>query len=108
MIVIDSSRLLLAFRVVPDLGDLKGRLRGLGLLLEDDDEAAREQGPPPIGETVNHTHKRYWVRTVTGKRIDQKRYEAIQQGLDPALDWIGPVYRLANSEGRGGLVCPLP
>ena len=34
--------------------------------------------------------------------------QKLQDAFEGQLDWVGPVYRLANTSGRGGLVCPLP
>ncbi len=57
---------------------------------------------------MNHTDRRFWTRHANGSSIDDKQLEAIEQAFQADLEWIGPVYRLPNQDGREGMICPLP
>lgn len=105
---LDPTRLLLVFKNAQTLHEVSTLLQGMGLVLEDKDDRARQKIAGQIEEIVNHTDQCYWVRSENGKPIDQDDFSAIDTALQPALDWIGPVYRLDGAEGRGGLLCPLP
>jgi subtilisin family serine protease len=104
---LDSSRLLLAFAEPTSPEDVSARIQPFGLVLENGRESSSEDLGPQ-SEIVNHTDRRFWVLSVSGEAIDQERYQALQRELGDALEWIGPVYRLANTQGRGSLLCPIP
>jgi Subtilase family len=104
---LEPTRLLLAFSQPISRSDVEARLRDFGLALEDAGDTEREQLVRPF-EVVNHTDRRFWAREVAGRSIDQDRFDALWNALAAQLEWIGPVYRLGETEGRGGLVCPLP
>ena len=59
-------------------------------------------------DQVNHTDTHVWVSTPDGNTIGDEQYQRILEIFGPDLDWVGPVYRLPDSEGRDGLHCPLP
>lgn len=107
LMALDSTRLLLALEKAQTREEVESRLAEIHLVLEDSGEQ-KEKQPRPIEEIVNHTNQRFWIRSQTGRPIDQKLLSAIEQTFGSELDWIGPVYRLANAKGRGGLLCPLP
>lgn len=102
---LDATRLLLAFKQPHTFDDLLPILRRLGLVLEEGGENAN--GPYPR-EFVNHTDHRFWIRTLTGDAVDQQLYDSIEKLFGEQLDWIGPVYRMADTSGLAGLFCPLP
>jgi subtilisin family serine protease len=104
---LDRSRLLLEFFDSMDRGDAEARLRDTGLVLEDADDDEADLRARPF-EFVNHTDRRYWVRSRSGEPIDQQRFDEAMNRLAGVVHWAAPVYRLAGTEGRGGLVCPLP
>jgi subtilisin family serine protease len=104
---LDPTRLLLAFTEPVSPEEIQSRLDNLGLVLEDAQDTERYKQTHPF-EFVNHTDRSYWVRSQTGEPIDQERFEALRNRLANGLDWIGPVYQLGTTQGRGGLVCPLP
>ena len=100
--ILDPFRLLLAFQALVARENVEPLLKELGLFLEEDTEASGISS-----ESVNHTDRRLWVKS--RNVIDEERLQRIDKVLQPVdLDWIGPVYRLANSEGRKALVAPLP
>lgn len=99
---LDTGRLLLSFQAKVKREDLERILKELDMLLEDGDSEKSD-----LGERVNHTDRRFWVRS--GKRIDDDRYQQIEKtAAKLGLDWIGPVYRLAGDETRRGLLAPIP
>jgi hypothetical protein len=101
----DHSRLLLAFKVeIRRNPDFDHRLAALLLALEDRDDKPTT-GPTP---RVNHTDRRLWVRSVDNGAIGDEHLTRIEASFSEELDWIGPVYRLAQLPGRQGLLCPLP
>jgi subtilisin family serine protease len=103
---LDRSRLLIAFNKEHSREEAANLVRDLGFVLEDafDKDTKRL----PDGEKVNHTTRRFWVRLLQGEAISQEQFSNLEEALGQQLDWIGPVYRLAKTEGRGGLLCPLP
>lgn len=107
MMTLDPTRLLLAFKEAMAIEKVTEQLKELRLVLEDAQDTEREKRSRPF-DVVNHTDRRFWIRSQTGQAIDQERFEGIQNKLAEALDWVGPVYRLADVSGRGGLLCPLP
>ncbi|HVG22074.1 MAG TPA: S8 family serine peptidase, partial [Blastocatellia bacterium] len=107
MMTLDLTRLLLAFKGPQARNEVETLLKRLDLVLEDD-LAGREQRLPRPMYTINHTNQRFWVRSQSGKPIDQQHYDNIEHALGDRLAWIGPVYRPSNTEGRAGLLCPLP
>jgi subtilisin family serine protease len=104
---LDPTRLLLAFREPILREDLEGRLREFGIVLEAAPDTGQDERANPF-EEVNHTERRFWVRSLASRAIEQERYEALRGSFGDSLEWVGPVYRLADTPGRGGLLCPLP
>ncbi len=99
---LDTNRLLLAFQEPVAREEIERFVKALDLFLEAD---TQDKAAP--GERVNHTDKRFWVRSHLP--IDEARYQKIEEAATQlGLDWIGPVYRLSGEEGRKGLVAPLP
>ena len=101
---LDPTRLLLAFRTPEALATLQRELGELGLELEPS-TGERADAPP---ETVNHTDRRFWVRTSLREAVDDELHSAIEERFGDRLEWIGPVYQLPTVPGRAGLHCPLP
>jgi subtilisin family serine protease len=107
MMALEPARLLLALKKELSLQDLETRLAKAGFMLEDAKEEG-EKKPRPVGEIVNHTETRFWVRSRSGKPVEAELAQALGKAFEGLLDWIGPVYRLANTRGRDGMLCPLP
>jgi len=105
IVELDRTRLLLAWTRPRPFRDLSEQLREAGLVLEHD---RYDAGEALTADQVNHTDTRVWVSTPDGSAIGDEQYQLIQQVFGPDLDWVGPVYQLAGSEGRAGLHCPLP
>ena len=107
---LDPTRLLLAFRERQERDALAKLLREVGLRLEDDPdpkELRNLAGNVPE-EPVNHTDRRFWVRTIGEHAIGDELYARLRELLGARLQWIGPVYGLPGAEGRRGLLAPLP
>ncbi len=106
---LDHARLLLAFKQEQTRQEVQELLilKGTGLVLEDLFDGIAETTSHPL-EKVNHTQRRLWVRSLDKTPIRKKSLEVLEKALGPRLDWIGPVYRLSNTKGRKGLLCPLP
>ncbi len=94
----DETRLLIAFREPQKRLKIASSLQEIGLVLE----------PDTLGERVNHTDRRFWVRSLRKTPIDQKLISDIESVFQAALEWIAPVYELPAVKGRKGFVCPLP
>ncbi len=107
MVLLDESRLLLAFREEQVREELAVRLKELGLALEDESRDV-ESGASGYRGRVNHTPTRFWVRSVHGGAVDEGLIGRVRELFGGELAWIGPVYRMPNMSGRGGLLCPLP
>jgi hypothetical protein len=107
MMTLDPTRLLIAFKEVLPREKIEALLKDVSLVLEDAGETKQEK-PYRLFENVNHTDKRFWVRTPNGKPINEKQLVTVEKTLEAYIDWIGPVYRLGDVSGRGGLLCPLP
>jgi hypothetical protein len=107
MMILDPTRLLLAFREGIARDEVGTRIDKFGLLLEDAQDSEEDKQSRPV-EAVNQTDRHFWVRSLAGRPITEEAVEALQNRLADALDWVAPVYRLGEGEGRGGLLCPLP
>jgi hypothetical protein len=107
VIKLDPTRLLLAFKEPTTREKIAAPLDESGLVLEGSQDTEREK-PARSFEVINHTDRRFWVRSSAGEAIDPKRLDALEEKFGAALEWAGPVYRMGNVEGRGGLMCPLP
>jgi len=105
--VLDPTRLLLAFTNATAREEVEVRVGPFGLALEGAQDTEREERAHPF-EVINHTDRRFWVRAQRGQSIDQERFEALRSELGDVLEWIGPVYRLGDTTGRGNLLCPIP
>jgi subtilisin family serine protease len=100
--LLDDTRLLLAFAKPVDRASLDKFLAGFGLALEDD---VIEDAVP--GEAINHTDQRFWVQArhaITDQMVDL----VYERGAELGLEFVGPVYRMAGERGRRALQCPLP
>jgi hypothetical protein len=104
MMTLDETRLLLAFREKQVRKSLIPLLRRLGLSLENSNQ---KETPTLQDEIINNTDQRFWITTLSGKAIDDELFSALEETFGDALEVIHPVYRLANTEGRGGLLSPL-
>lgn len=107
-LVLEPTRLLLAFLKPLKREEIQGRLLEFDLVLEDAFE--KQAGEPQRKKLaiINHTDRRYWVRSHDGKPVSLDRINTLEAELKEILEWVGPVYRMADTEGREGLFCPLP
>lgn len=105
VVILDPTRLLLSFHEREALEALVPPLRELGLELEPSGGQSEAGGRP---EVVNHTDRRFWVRTILREPVDNALHDAIEAAFDARLEWIGPVYHHPGVPGRAGLHCPLP
>jgi len=104
----DPSRLLLGLKAVRRARNLEATLAAIGLLPEGTG-ATRQARPAQGAERINQGPDRVWVQAAEGGAIaDAMRASVDEQAESLALDWVGPVYRMPNVEGRAGLLCPLP
>lgn len=107
MMKLDNTRLLLSFKKKQCREDLETLLKEMDLILEGIDEKKEVKLNRPI-QTINHTEHQFWIRSQSGKPIDNL-YSTIKKVFESKeLEWIGPVYQLPNTDGREGLLCPLP
>lgn len=108
--LLDPTRLLLAFGKPHTREQIQGRLLEFDLVLEDAFESEKKTAELQRKKltVINHTNQRYWVRSHDGNPITPDRINLLETKFKDILEWIGPVYRLANIEGREGLFCPLP
>jgi subtilisin family serine protease len=103
---LESSRLLLKFQQAMPPDDITSRIDEFGLVLEGAQIGEQEQFLPD--EPINHTERHFWVRSRDGRPINQNLVDGLHSRLADVLVWIGPVYRVGNTEDRRGLGCPLP
>jgi hypothetical protein len=107
VMMLDASRLLLAFKKPQERKEAAALLKGIGFVLEDVDDEKASRSSRSI-EIINHTDQRLWIRSANSQAIVQELFDAVIKIFARKLDWIGPVYRFPSIEGRGGLLCPLP
>ncbi|MBC3190955.1 S8 family serine peptidase [Pseudonocardia sp. C8] len=101
----DPTRLLLCFHDPRQPDELGRRLQELDLELEPSGVA---RGGEPPTEVVNHTDRRFWVRSAVAAEIDDEWLDQVERVFGRQLAWIGGVYCDPQVAGRGGLHCPLP
>ncbi|MEA2173598.1 MAG: serine protease [Blastocatellia bacterium] len=106
--ILDLTHLLLSFKEAEPRAEVERLLKGVGLGLESGDEKQRLNTSSRPMQVINHTDRRFWVRTEGGRTIDDEFFAAIEGALRERVNWIGPVYRLPGVAGLGGLLCPLP
>jgi subtilisin family serine protease len=110
-LVLDKSRLLLGFKNNHTRQEIASFLTTSfpPFKLE---ESVGSIGDAQLPRKINHTRRRFWVRTSTGSPITQPLVSSLvltsESIANYALEWIGPVYSLPGTTGRRGLVCPLP
>ena len=107
VLLLDPSRLLLAFQQPVEPSEIEARLTRARATLEVDED--ERDGRSMF--RVNHTSTRYWVRSVDGGPLDDQRIALLDDIFGDALAWVGPVYRLTGkgeNQGRENLLCPLP
>ena len=112
----DQSRLLLWFKAPHTLQQVEALLLGpfslptnQHLVLETT-TIVMERGSlvGPGGNSINHTTKRFWVRSQSGKAIDSQMVTVIESAPQLDLERTGPVYKIHTVSGQDALVCPLP
>jgi subtilisin family serine protease len=99
---VDPTRVVLGFATERSREEIARRLVDLNLVLEDDDEDVEGR---QFFERINHSPERFWIRSRDGAPIDEQAVEALY-GLD--VEWIAPVYRSRQVEGRKGFLTFLP
>jgi hypothetical protein len=100
--VLDRTRLLLAFKKSVDRKQLDGVLKPLRLEVDN----GPGEGRVP-GERVNHSDRRVFVRAAGA--IDDELYDNLAKaGAKLGLEWAGPIYRLSGADDYRSLLAPLP
>lgn len=109
MMVLDQTRLLLVFNKTQERPKIEELIKKFGFVLEDDAGTNSDQR---IGsrsfEIVNHTKRRFWIRSENGEAIVQRQLIQLEDKLGESLDLIAPVYRRRSTDDRRDLQCPLP
>jgi subtilisin family serine protease len=113
IMTLEPGRLLVAGQPTAALNaaDMGNVLQDTGLVLEEtDDPGARAHteasGRSQAVDIINHSDQYYWVRTPDGRSIDDAQVTMLSN--HPQVDWVAPVYRVGEGQGRGSLVSPLP
>lgn len=107
-IIIDKTRILLASKKSYELDELKNLLQRTEFVLEEGIQKNSEIDQKKPMETINHTDKRYWIRSGTGEPMNQKNLDRLKEVFGEQLDWLGPVYQNPDETGLRGLFCPFP
>lgn len=102
--VLDESRILVSFKQATKPEEVERLAKELGLKLESDEKSPEGK----LRVEINHTDKRYWLRSADNSPINDDEFARIDERLNPRTDWIGPVYRLMDETRRIDLVGPLP
>lgn len=101
--LLDTTRLMLAFQRPLERAEVARFLAGLDLFLEDSGD---EQQVVP-GEIVNHTETRYFLQA--RRPISQERFEILEKAaIAMGAEFLAPVYRLVGEPGRRALLVPMP
>jgi hypothetical protein len=104
-VVLDTKRLLLAFKRQTTVDEVSSIIRDFNLVLEN---VIVRKEKNKHWNVINHTSTRYWVKSADGRDITDEEYVAIQKKLRAKLDWIGPVYSSSQQENLETKFCPLP
>lgn len=104
---IDKTRRLLAVKESLDLKTINELLDGTGFMLEDGASSENTKSPAKSAR-VNHTEHRFWLRSASGRPVDDKTDALLKKQLGAAFDWIAPVYHSSDNQDRRGMLCPLP
>src|SRR5215204_81901 len=111
MMTLDLSRLLLSFTQPHKQEDVESLIERFGLIVETgrngDFERTTDRTLRQMN-AVNNTTNDFWVRTKDNSEVNDELFNTIEQELAETLEWIGPVYRVGNTPGLGGLMCPIP
>lgn len=103
--LLDTSRLMLSFQRPQERNQLVQFLASFDLYLEQNE--IDDVLPAVPGEVVNHSPLRFFVQA--RHVISQTQFDVLEKAaLALGLDFIAPVYRLSNEQGRRALVVPLP
>jgi subtilisin family serine protease len=81
---------------------LQSVLPSMGLARESITRATTETKGGPLNEPPD----RVWLRTADARRITPEDVAALLRAVD--VDWVSPVYQVANAPAGSGLVAPLP
>ncbi|WP_084532966.1 S8 family serine peptidase [Nocardia fusca] len=103
-VTLDPARLLLGLKNPIEIDAFASRLRGLGLTLEGDPRNRDSS----IAPHVNHTTRRYWIRSLSGDAVRKNIIRAAEDQFGDNVDWIAPVYVYPGEIGLSGRHCPLP
>jgi subtilisin family serine protease len=112
-IIIDKTRLLVAFKTSQTLEKLLDQLQKTRFVLEgydDNDEnrkKIRNERNSLMGP-INHTDKRFWIHTRNHEIINNDSFNEIKEIFGNEIDWVGPVYHRPEAFGLEGRICPLP
>jgi subtilisin family serine protease len=104
---LEPTRLLLSFTDSQSLEAVIAMLTRVGFVLED----GRDEGPNDMfSEVINHTDRRFWIRTANGAAVSEAEIERLESvaGEVGEVEFVGPVYRLGQGGKRGSMLCCLP
>ncbi len=110
---LDRSRLLLAFKQKQSRETVQQLLIRVPLLLEGllDAEKNHHQAEKKHHRerpVINHTDRRFWVRTIDRTPLSDKLRRLLEKQLKNQLAWIAPVYQTIGIPGLKGVVAPVP
>ena len=109
----DPTRLVLFLKQAHELRDVERILanlpayRGSRLELEEQENWHRRRTSEPIIKQINHTDKRFWVKTPDQQMINP--YIALlESGFTSNIERVAGVYSVPGIDGRQALYCPMP
>lgn len=103
---IDDTRVRLALKRKRSPERVEAFTRKTGFILE---ASARPPVPDELRPNpVNDTDRSFFLKQSVGAAITDEAVSALESGFGDSLDYVAPVYRVAGTEGEGGLVSPLP
>ena len=102
--ILDESRILVAFKKATNSNEVQQLAKELGLKLESDERSQDGR----LRVEINHTDKRYWLRSADDSPITDEEFAQIERKLGSRIDWIGPVYQTTGKARRIDLIGPVP
>ena len=106
-LTLDPTRLVLAFKERPTRDfAASSAFSELGLVPERAEDARTTDTSQR--EVINNTELRQWMRSSASAALPEDIVDRVQESFRDNLDWVGPVYRFENQEGRQEFICPLP
>lgn len=101
---LDPSRILLEFKKAIDAESVS-KLLGRFQLEVESHSKSKENLPWMV---VNHTDRRYWVKSKNNRAITGRKYADVERALKARIAWIGPVYQQGDKKDPATYFCPIP